>query len=81
MKRITAALLALAFVSLAAAPAFAQDETPTKFYDFREHMVDGEIKGPSVEFTTGGTKATFKRIGLIGKKSMRPKLMETVDQL
>ena len=48
----------------------------SKFYDFGEQVIDGEIKTPTALYTEGRGKVEFDRL-LSLKKSFLPKLMET----
>jgi len=48
----------------------------SKFYDFSEQMIDGEIRKPTALYTDARQKAKFERL-LKLKKSFLPKLFET----
>ena len=45
----------------------------TKFYDFREQIIDGEIKKPAVIYSNAREKVKFERL-LKLKKSFMPEL-------
>ena len=45
----------------------------TKFYDFREQIIDGEIKRPTVIYSNAREKVKFERL-LKLKKSFMPEL-------
>ena len=48
----------------------------SKFYDFNDQIIDGEIKKPTALYTEGRKKVEFDRL-LKLKKSFIPDLMET----
>ena len=50
--------------------------TKSKFYDFGEQMIDGEIRKPTALYTNARQKAKFSRL-LKLKKSFLPKLFAT----
>jgi hypothetical protein len=82
MRKITAMMIGLA-VALASASAFAQDdgdgEQKSKFYDFDDMMVDGELKTPDVERMEARGEAKFKRL-LELKKSFLPKVQDSTEE-
>lgn len=86
MRKIVAVLVAV-FVSFAGISAFAQDEgeggddgeTKSKFYDFEDMMVDGELKTPDVERMEARGQAKFKRL-LDLKKSFLPKVQNSTEE-
>lgn len=66
MRYLLAGLLALAFL-LPAALVTAQEEaaegeTPTRFYDFNDMLIDGEFMRPEGMFTRARDRARFERI-------------------
>ena len=56
--------------------ALAQTKPKSKFYDFGEQVIDGEIKKPTALFTDSKKKVQFDRL-LKLKKTFIPDLMET----
>lgn len=86
MRKIVAILVAV-FVSFVGISAFAQDEgeggedggEKSKFYDFEDMMVDGELKTPDVERMEARGQAKFKRL-LDLKKSFLPKVQNSTEE-
>lgn len=80
MRKLTAILIALSFM-LISASAFAQDEgeTRSKFYNFDDMLVDGELKTPDMIKSQARGKAQFERL-LDLKKSFMPKLEESASE-
>ena len=75
----TAALYAAIFVALFVMlgnEAIAQTKPKSKFYDFGEQVIDGEIKKPTALFTDSKKKVKFDRL-LKLKKSFISDLMNT----
>jgi len=56
--------------------ALAQTKPKSKFYDFGEQVIDGEIKKPTALFTDSKKKVQFDRL-LKLKKTFIPHLMNT----
>ena len=55
-------------------------KTPkSKFYDFNEQLIDGEIKRPTPLYTDARTKVKFDRL-LELKKSFIPQLFKTARE-
>ena len=66
-------LLAILFIL----PATILTNPPkSKFYDFDEQVIDGEIKKPTARYTNARQKIKFERL-LKFKKSFIPDLLET----
>jgi len=55
---------------------YAKPPTKSKFYDFGEQIIDGEIKKPTALYTEGRKKVEFDRL-LKMKKSFIINLLET----
>jgi hypothetical protein len=55
---------------------YAQTKPRTKFYDFSEQIIDGEIKKPTALYTDSKKKVKFDRL-LKLKKSFIPDLLNT----
>ena len=60
-------------LSVSAAPP---KKTKSKFYDFQEQLIDGEIRKPTFLYMDSRQKARFERL-LRLKKSFLPKLFDT----
>jgi hypothetical protein len=81
MRRIVTLLIAAA-VLLMSAGAFAQDDggdTKSKFYDFEDMLVDGQIKRPDMERMDVQGNAKFDRL-LDLKKSFLSKVQESTAE-
>ena len=73
MKYILIVLLVgFAFVANAAPPSKGK----SKFYDFNEQVIDGEIRKPTAVYLDARQKAKFDRL-LSLKKSFLPELFKT----
>ena len=60
--------------------ADAENNPPkSKFYDFNEQVIDGEIKKPTALYTDSKKKVKFDRL-LRLKKSFIPELMKTAEE-
>jgi hypothetical protein len=57
-------------------PAIAKDKVKSKFYDFSEMLIDGEIKKPTALYTDARSKVNFDRL-LKLKKSFIEALKST----
>ena len=62
----------------AATPANAQ-QPRSKFYDFNEQLIDGEIKKPTTLYTDSRERVKFERL-LKLKKSFLPQLYKTAKE-
>ncbi len=69
-------VLFLIFAGLTANHAAAKPPQKSKFYDFNEQVIDGEIRKPTALYTSAREKAKFERL-LKLKKSFMRKLFET----
>ena len=83
MKRLVWMLVLLLTV-LAGAPVLAQDEgggedLKTKFYNFDEMLIDGEVKKPSGLLTNVRDQASFNRL-LKLKKKFLPELKRSAKE-
>jgi hypothetical protein len=60
------------------ATAYADPPNPdrSKFYDFSEQLINGEIRRPTALYTSARERARFSRL-LRLKKSFLPRLFET----
>ena len=57
----------------------AKEPTKSKFYDFNEQIIDGEIKKPTTLYTHARDKVKFDRLMKL-KKSFLPKLFDTAKE-
>jgi hypothetical protein len=77
MKKWTAILVAMAAALTLSSAAMAQEgDTKSKFYDFSDQVIDGEIKRPTTLFTDARQKVKFDRL-LKLKKSFLPAILDT----
>ncbi len=51
----------------------------SKFYDFNEQIIDGEVKKPTVIYTSSRERVKFDRL-LKLKKSFIPKLLDSAKE-
>jgi len=81
MKTLTRMLVIITFLlsgfSVSAKPP--RNER-SKFYDFSEQLIDGEIRKPTALYTNARGKVKFDRL-LRLKKSFIPKLFDTAKEL
>jgi hypothetical protein len=75
MKKVIAAFALLSFLSLSG-QAMAQSKSKSKFYDFSDQLIDGEIKKPTALYTDARTQVKFDRL-LSLKKSFLKALLQT----
>ena len=59
--------------------AIVTAKTRSKFYDFNEQLIDGEIKKPTTLYTDARDKVRFDRL-LRLKKSFLPELFDTAKE-
>ena len=72
-------ILIILFVSVAFTSAYADKPKPngkSKFYDFSEQVIDGEIRRPTGMYTNARERARFERL-LRLKRSFLPNLFAT----
>lgn len=83
-----AAILIGVVIAFGSASAFAQDGDggggsgdgeKSKFYDFDDMLVDGELKTPDVQRTEARGEAKFERL-LELKKSFLPKVQQSTEE-
>ena len=78
----SAALYAAIFIALFVMlgnEAFAQSKPKSKFYDFGEQVIDGEIKKPTALYTDSKKRVKFDRL-LKLKKTFIPELLKTAEE-
>tara|TARA_B100001250_G_C19068232_1_gene473143 strand:+ start:50 stop:295 length:246 start_codon:yes stop_codon:yes gene_type:complete len=74
------ALITLVFVlGFGISSAQAKPPVKSKFYDFSEQLIDGEIKKPTALYTDSRRKVKFDRL-LRLKKSFMPELFKTAKE-
>ncbi len=77
-KHLKIAAFTLAFAGLLpSAAVFAEDKS--KFYDFSDQLIDGEIKKPTTLYMESRQRARFDKL-LKLKKSFRPTLIESAKE-
>ena len=76
MKKILVILFVGISFSIAMAKPPINKNTKSKFYNFSEQLIDGEIKKPTVTYADSRTKAQFDRL-LSLKKSFLSNLFQT----
>tara|TARA_A100001515_G_scaffold128307_1_gene114468 strand:+ start:398 stop:673 length:276 start_codon:yes stop_codon:yes gene_type:complete len=79
---LIAAIYAAIFIAifvLLGEESLAQKSPKSKFYDFNEQVIDGEIKKPTALYTDSKRKVKFDRL-LKLKKSFIPDLMKTAEE-
>ena len=83
MKRIVGWVLAAVAVFAFAMPAMAQSkgDVKSKFYDFSDTLIDGEIKKPSTLYTDARVKVKFDRLAKLKKSFMEPMLQSAKEQV
>jgi hypothetical protein len=59
--------------------AISAKQPRSKFYDFNEQLIDGEIKKPTTLYTDTKNKVKFDRLIKL-KKSFLPKLFDTAKE-
>ncbi|MAH44918.1 hypothetical protein CMI37_03765 [Candidatus Pacearchaeota archaeon] len=57
----------------------AKPPVKSKFYKFDEHMIDGQVRSPSIIYTNIREKVKFERL-LSLKKSFMRKLFDTAKE-
>ncbi len=82
MKRL-GMLLVMAAALMFVMPALGQSKggVKSKFYDFSDTLIDGEIKKPSTLFTDARVKVKFDRLAKLKKSFMEPMLQTAKEQV
>lgn len=78
MKTLAILVLLISFSALAAPPR-VNPNARSKFYDFGEQVIDGEIRRPTALYTDARNRARFGRL-LRLKRSFLPDLFETAKE-
>ena len=79
MKKSVAIVFMIAIASVSV--SFAQDETKTKFYDFNEQLIDGEIKKPTNLYLDARKRVKFGRLLRLKKSFMRDLMMTARERV
>ena len=75
MKKLTILVLLISFSAFANPPS-NDSNGRSKFYDFGEHVIDGEIRKPTALYTDARQRAKFDRL-LRLKRSFLPELFDS----
>lgn len=84
MKRLFGLVLTMtAVIMLASAPALAQKKggVKSKFYDFSDQLIDGEIKKPTTLYTDSRQRVKFDRLLRLKKSFLQPMLHTAKEQV
>tara|TARA_A100001515_G_scaffold10780_2_gene8637 strand:- start:8800 stop:9042 length:243 start_codon:yes stop_codon:yes gene_type:complete len=76
MKKV---ILIVLFICFSMAISVKAKQPKSKFYDFNEQLIDGEIKKPTTLYTDSRERVKFDRL-LKLKKSFLPKLFNTAKE-
>jgi hypothetical protein len=76
MKKALTILVALMALAAFSATAVAKKPSTSKFYDFSDQVIDGELKKPTALFTNSRQTVKFDRL-LRLKKTFLPALEES----
>lgn len=79
----TAVLIAamMAAGPVAAQPAPRKGEVKSKFYDFSDQVIDGEIKKPTTLYTDARQRVKFDRLLRLKKSFLEPMLQTAKEQV
>lgn len=69
-------LITITTAILLSSAASAAPPSKSKFYDFGDQVIDGEIKRPTVDYISDRQRARFDRLTNL-KKSFLPNLFQT----
>ena len=62
MKRAFVGLALIAAFGMVGGNALGADKVKSKFYDFSDQLIDGEIKKPTALYTDARSKVQFDRL-------------------
>ena len=79
MKKFLISCIIIIFIFLNTTAIVLAKQPKSKFYDFNEQIIDGEIKKPTTLYTDAREKVKFDRL-LRLKKSFLPKLFATAKE-
>ena len=77
MKYFISLIIFISILSIC--PSAMTKASTSKFYDFEEQIIDGEIKKPITLYTDAREKVKFDRLIRL-KKSFLPKLFDTAKE-
>ncbi len=66
---------------VAAQPAPKKGEVKSKFYDFSDQIIDGEIKKPTTLYTDARQRVKFDRLLRLKKSFLEPMLQTAKEQV
>jgi hypothetical protein len=69
----------LSIFLLASTDVSSKTPTKSKFYDFNDQIIDGEVKKPTTLYTNARQKVKFDRLMKL-KKSFIPQLFKTAKE-
>jgi hypothetical protein len=72
-------VLGIAVPSMAAEPA--KGGVKSKFYDFSDQLIDGDIKKPTTLYTDARQRVKFDRLLKLKKSFMEPMLQTAKEQV
>jgi hypothetical protein len=75
MKKLALVVAALALAAGFSGTVRAQDKVKSKFYNFSEMLIDGEIKKPTALYTDARQKVQFDRL-----LSLKKSFLDTLKQ-
>lgn len=76
MRKLVALVGIALTLSLSGVALGQESDTKSKFYDFSDQIIDGEIKKPTALYTDSRQKVKFDRL-LKLKKSFLPAILDT----
>jgi len=82
MKNLAACIIVLLILTIPTATSYSQATkrgVKSKFYDFSDQLIDGQIKKPTTLYTDARQMVKFDRL-LKLKKSFLPKLFDTAKE-
>ncbi|HNZ03314.1 MAG TPA: hypothetical protein PLY68_02655 [Myxococcota bacterium] len=74
MKKFVFAMVAVVMMAGVPAAALAEGPVKSKFYDFSDQLIDGDIKKPTTLFTDARAKVKFDRLLRLKKSFIEPML-------
>jgi len=74
-------VLGFAVPSIAAEPAKGGGGVKSKFYDFSDQLIDGDIKKPTTLYTDARQRVKFDRLLKLKKSFMEPMLQTAKEQV
>jgi hypothetical protein len=84
MKKLFGFVVVVVALSLTGLPALAQTGkggVKSKFYDFSDQLIDGEIKKPTTLYTDARQKVQFDRLAKLKKSFLEPMLQSAKEDV